>query len=54
MDAYEFAINKSKIPWHIVPVDQRWYRNYAIAKIVLDKLKEMNPQFPALDSERFK
>lgn len=53
MEAYEYAINESEIPWHIVPVDQRWYRNYAIAKIVLEELKAMDPQFPELDSERF-
>ncbi len=47
--AYEYAINKSKIPWHIVPVDRRWYRDYCVATIVYDTLKSMNPQYPILD-----
>lgn len=49
--AYEYAINNSVIPWHIVPVDQRWYRNYFVARIVLDTLKKMNPQLPLLTAE---
>ena len=38
---YEYAINNSEIPWHIVPVDSRWYRDYSVAKIVLATLKKM-------------
>lgn len=51
---YEDVINRSSIPWHIVPVDQRWYRNYAIAKIVLETLESFDLKFPALKTERFK
>ena len=54
MKAYEYAINHSEIPWNIVPVDSRWYRNYRVAQIVLEKLRELDPQLPGLDSERFK
>jgi polyphosphate kinase 2 (PPK2 family) len=38
MEAYEYAINNSTTPWHICPVDQRWYRNYFIAKTLADNL----------------
>jgi len=38
MEAYEYAINNSTTPWHICPVDQRWYRNYFIAKTLVDNL----------------
>lgn len=34
------------IPWHIVPADDKWYRNYLIAKIVVDKLKSLNMTYP--------
>ena len=51
MKAYEYAINSSVIPWHIVPVDQKWYRNFYIARIVLQTLKKMNPQLPVLSAE---
>jgi len=50
-DAYEYAINESKIPWHIIPVDRRWYRDYCIANIIYDTLKAMNPQYPTLETE---
>ena len=50
---YEYAINNSDIPWHIVPVDSRSYRDYCIAKIVLETLKKMRLQWPPIKSERF-
>ena len=50
MLCYQDAINRcSAIPWHIVPCDQRWYRNYFVASKVLETLKEMNPVSPLLD-----
>ncbi|MBK8668840.1 MAG: polyphosphate kinase [Saprospiraceae bacterium] len=49
MRCYEYAINESKIPWSIAPSDKRWYRNYFIAKKVLETLEAMNPQLPILD-----
>ncbi|HFC12496.1 MAG TPA: polyphosphate kinase 2 family protein [Anaerolineae bacterium] len=33
-------------PWYVIPADQKWYRNYAITKIVVEKLRELNPRFP--------
>ncbi len=48
MEAYENVLNKSKIPWHIIPADQRWYRNYAVAQIVLETLQNMNLKYPKL------
>ncbi len=48
MACYQDAINWSKIPWHIVPVDSRWYRNYVVAKITLEKLKSLNPRYPVI------
>ncbi len=49
--AYEYAINESAIPWHIAPVDQKWYRDYSIAKVILDTLKKMNPILPLLTED---
>ena len=50
--AYENVINKSTIPWVIAPVDQRWYRNYFIAKKVLETLESMNLEYPELQTEK--
>lgn len=49
MDAYENVMNKNTIPWHIIPADQKWFRNYSVAKVVLKALKEMNLKYPKLE-----
>lgn len=51
MKAYEYAINESTTPWYIVPCDSRWYRNYFIAKVVLETLEKLNPQLPHLPAK---
>jgi PPK2 family polyphosphate:nucleotide phosphotransferase len=37
----------SHAPWHVVPADHNWVRNLAVAKILLQALEELNPQFPS-------
>lgn len=49
--AYEDVINRSAIPWVIAPVDQRWYRNYFIAKRIMETLEALDPQYPPLDTK---
>ena len=47
--AYQEAIQNTSTPhapWHIIPSDRRWYRNWAVARVVVDTLTEMNPQYP--------
>lgn len=46
MNAYEYAIHQSEIPWHICPVDNRWYRDYFIAKTIVEALEHLNLSFP--------
>lgn len=48
MSCYQDAMNRSEIPWISVPADQRWYRDYFVAKEVLKALKKMKPQLPLL------
>jgi PPK2 family polyphosphate:nucleotide phosphotransferase len=36
-----------EIPWEIIPADQKWYRNYLIAKSVVKKLEGLNMSFPS-------
>jgi polyphosphate kinase 2 (PPK2 family) len=50
MAAYEYAINESSIPWHICPVDKRWYRDYFIAKTLVDALEKLDMKYPALET----
>jgi PPK2 family polyphosphate:nucleotide phosphotransferase len=45
---YEYAINNSIVPWVIVPVDKRWYRDYIISKTVCETLESLNLEYPPL------
>jgi PPK2 family polyphosphate:nucleotide phosphotransferase len=52
MAAYEDVIGKTSTehaPWYIVPADRKWYRNLCVARIMLDTLKKLNMEFPAID-----
>ncbi len=54
MDVYQSVLTRcNEVPWHILPSDKNWTKLYTAAKVVVAKLKEMNPQFPPLDSEKF-
>jgi PPK2 family polyphosphate:nucleotide phosphotransferase len=33
-------------PWYVVPADRKWYRNWAVAELLIEVLTEMAPQFP--------
>lgn len=33
-------------PWYVVPADRKWYRNWAIARLLLETLEEMDPRYP--------
>jgi PPK2 family polyphosphate:nucleotide phosphotransferase len=51
-EAYEDAITKcntEESPWYVIPADHKWYRDAAVAGIVYETLKEMNPQMPPLE-----
>lgn len=52
--AYEEAIihtSSKKVPWYILPADDKWHTHLAGGAIILDKLREMNPQFPPVTKE---
>jgi len=50
--AYEDAIRQtstSRAPWYVVPADHNWVRNLAVANILLEALKALDPKFPLPD-----
>ena len=54
MEAFESMINQTSTkdsPWYVVPSDRKWYARLVVSKIVLDTLREMDPQYPELDDE---
>lgn len=52
MEAYEYAINQSVVPWYICPVDDRWYRDYFIAKTLVDYLENLKMKYPGIEELR--
>ena len=45
---YEEAIEAcSDIPWIVVPADQNWYKEYLVAKTIVNMLKELPLEYPA-------
>ncbi|GGL89622.1 polyphosphate kinase [Deinococcus aerolatus] len=48
---YEEALGTSTAaaPWYVIPADRKWFRNVLISQIILDTLRDMDPQFPETD-----
>jgi PPK2 family polyphosphate:nucleotide phosphotransferase len=42
-------------PWHVVPSDHKWFRNYVVARTVAGTLGAMDPRWPdpEVDAEAF-
>jgi PPK2 family polyphosphate:nucleotide phosphotransferase len=48
-NAYEDVLNKTSTkyaPWHIIPANRNWYRNWLISSIIVDTLKSFKMKFP--------
>jgi PPK2 family polyphosphate:nucleotide phosphotransferase len=49
MAAYETAIARCSTdaaPWYVVPADRKWYRDWAVARILVETLEQMDPRYP--------
>lgn len=51
MRCYEDVLVRSEIPWTIVPVDKRWYRDYIVARTLVDTLKKLDLEWPRLSDD---
>jgi PPK2 family polyphosphate:nucleotide phosphotransferase len=50
--AYGIALERCSTPsapWYAVPADRKWYRNWAIGRLLLETVRELDPQFPRPD-----
>lgn len=53
MKMYEDCFeNCDTIPWHIVPSDQNWYKEYIIAGKVLETLTALKMKFPEIKDKK--
>lgn len=49
MEAYQELLThttKPWAPWHAIPADNKLYMRVQVAKIIVENLKKMNPQYP--------
>ena len=52
MRAYRDAIvatHRKDAPWFVIPSNRKWFRDYAMLRIIVDALKRLDPQFPKPD-----
>jgi len=50
--AYEDVLSKTSTeyaPWYIIPSNHKWYRNLLIGQIIVETLKDMKMELPAVD-----
>ena len=50
MAAYEEALSRCSTehaPWFIIPADHKWFRNLAVARIVVEHLEALKLTFPS-------
>jgi PPK2 family polyphosphate:nucleotide phosphotransferase len=49
MESYEEALSKCSTkwaPWYIIPANLKWFRNWAVAQIILETLDSMKLKYP--------
>ena len=62
-DAYQEAYSEAltrcstvSAPWHVIPSDRKWYRNWAVAALLARALERLDPAYPPaefdIDTER--
>ena len=52
MHAYEDAISHTSTddcPWHIIPANNRWFRNYLVLKILVEEMEKLELEYPTPD-----
>jgi PPK2 family polyphosphate:nucleotide phosphotransferase len=48
--AYEDAISRTSTahaPWYVIPANHKWFRNLAVARIVVEHLESLKMKYPA-------
>ncbi len=49
MRAFQAALTHTttaRAPWHVIPADRKWYRDWAVLTILTQALDEMDPEYP--------
>ena len=40
------ATSTESAPWYVIPADRNWVRNYAVATVLVEALRTLDPQLP--------
>ena len=54
-EAYQIAIEETATennPWYIIPADKKWFSRAIISNILLNVMREINPQYPVISNEQ--
>ncbi len=48
-EAYETLMERCSptwAPWYLIPADRKWYRNWAVSAVLVERLKKLRMQYP--------
>jgi PPK2 family polyphosphate:nucleotide phosphotransferase len=49
VEAYAEAIARTSTeiaPWYVIPADHKWFRNWAVSKVLVEALEALDPRYP--------
>jgi PPK2 family polyphosphate:nucleotide phosphotransferase len=52
LEAYQAVLercNTERAPWYVVPADRKWYRNWAVAQLLVEHLRALDLRWPVAD-----
>jgi polyphosphate kinase 2 (PPK2 family) len=52
MEAYQAVLercNTEGAPWYVIPSDRKWYRNWAVAQLLVEQLRALDLRWPVAD-----
>jgi PPK2 family polyphosphate:nucleotide phosphotransferase len=52
VEAYQAMLERcstQRAPWFVIPADRKWYRNWAVAQLLLEHLRALKLEWPAAD-----
>jgi PPK2 family polyphosphate:nucleotide phosphotransferase len=47
--AYSEALQRTSTkvaPWYVIPADHKWFRNWAVSRLLIETLAELDPKYP--------
>jgi PPK2 family polyphosphate:nucleotide phosphotransferase len=52
VEAYQAVLercNTERAPWYVIPSDRKWYRNWAVAQLLVEHLRALDLRWPVAD-----